>query len=130
MDDKTMGQWSVFYLEDSWLKEMIIGNYKGVNGFDEVNWHSGRLNACGKHLNVDLRDKVRKPGRIQATIWLGTYKSYHALSAAQLNTNERPSDANSGTKVASAFQRYDDQTYQFVFYSGASNKLMLSQRAT
>ncbi|KAG8922434.1 hypothetical protein FRC02_011860 [Tulasnella sp. 418] len=211
MDGSNNRHWSVFYIErGTLLKELTIGNYRRLDGFDETNWHNGG-GACGKPLQVELSEKVKKIGRVQATMWVGTdkniYKRVYVLDADSgkiheygsvsghvdgkttaeplawigevnysninsfavntdgkgsglrlyVNTNqlisevwmdsgaetfrnnydlskvgitsyERASDAVSGTKVASAFQRYEQKTYQFVFYSGADNKLMMSQR--
>ncbi|KAG8958140.1 hypothetical protein FRC03_009437 [Tulasnella sp. 419] len=59
------------------------------------------------------------------------YKADYKLSTAEVSKYDRASDAAAGTMVVSAFQRYNDQTYQFVFYVGKQNgesKLKMSQR--
>ncbi|KAG8919574.1 hypothetical protein FRC02_001555 [Tulasnella sp. 418] len=93
------------------------------------NIKSFAANTDGKGSGLRLFVNSDKAYEVSMKTGAETYRNEFALSsvaAADVTSYERASV--SGTAAASAIHRFKDQTYQFVFYSGANNQLMMSQR--
>ncbi|KAG8928783.1 hypothetical protein FRC02_006457 [Tulasnella sp. 418] len=86
--------------------------------------------GSGLRLFVNIGDKITEYWP-KSSSDAQAYRAEYNLSKVEFKKSDRASDAAAGTMVASAFQRYDRDHFQFVFYVGKQNgesRLKMSQR--